>query len=81
MFFVAGGTIFLSFLLLCPVHWLAKAPLDDIHSTNTQHMNSENAEENIEITDIAKATTEKNVLLPVSNGISGDLESDPLNRV
>ena len=56
-----------TFLLICPVHCLSKAP-PDMHTVNTVIVDSENAEESVEMTNKA----EKNVLLVTNN----DLESD-----
>ena len=56
-----------TFLLICPVHCLSKAP-PDMHTVNTVIVDSENAEESVEMTNKA----EKSVLLVTNN----DLESD-----
>ena len=74
VFFVAGGTIFLAFLLLFPVHCLLKAPPDI--QTSSRIVDIENPEQNMEMTNIPDGAAEKSVLLPVSNG---DLEQDPTN--
>ena len=68
VFFVAGGAMFLTFILIFPVHCLSKAP-PDIHTVNTVVVDSENAEEGLEMAN----KTEENVLLPSANG---DLETD-----
>ena len=73
VFFVAGGTMILSFLLLCPVHCMSRAP-PDIHTRDVT-VDNEDAEQNIEMTNIPDTATEKNILLPLSNG---HLESDSL---
>jgi hypothetical protein len=73
VFFVAGGTILLSFLLLFPVHCLSKTPADVRSSVITA--DNENTVQNVEMTNIGDGATEKNILLPLSND---DIESDSL---
>lgn len=69
VFFVAGGSMVLTFLLICPVHCLSKAP-PDMQTVNAVIVDGENVEESVEMTNKA----EKNVLLlSVRNN---DLESD-----
>lgn len=72
VFFVAGGTMFFSFLLLCPVHFMSKAPSDSL-TVNAVVRPRDEQEQNIELMNITDGVTEKNVLLQDTNR---DVESD-----
>ena len=65
----------LSFILLCPVHCLSKAPNDNRPNVYPVE-DCEQPEQNTELRNISDHSTEKNVLLPA---LHGNLESDPFN--